>query len=93
MIRSFRCQKTEAFFRFGVCAPVWQRCARAIRRKLDYLDSAGRVEDLGIPPGNRLEKLHGDRAEQWSIRINGQWQLCFRWNDEGIQDVEIVDYH
>ena len=56
------------------------------------LDAAERLEDLKAPPGNRLEKLKGDRDGQWSIRINDQWRICFRWN-EGAEDVEIVDYH
>ena len=62
------------------------------RRKLDMLDAAGSLDDLRMPPGNRLEKLRGDRRDTWSIRINDQWRICFRWED-GAQDVEIVDYH
>jgi len=57
------------------------------------LDAAEALADLRIPPGNRLEKLSGDRAEQYSIRINQQWRICFRWSDAGAEDVEIVDYH
>ncbi len=55
--------------------------------------AAAALEDLRAPPGNRLEALHGDRAGQHSIRINGQWRICFRWTDAGPEDVEIVDYH
>ena len=63
------------------------------RRKLDMLRRATRREDLRIPPGNRLEKLKGDRAGQDSIRINEQYRICFVWKDEGVEQVEIADYH
>lgn len=62
-------------------------------RKLAMLHAAGRIDDLRIPPNNRLEKLKGDRREQWSIRINDQWRICFTWKDGDARDVEIVDYH
>lgn len=62
-------------------------------RKLRYLDAAGRLEDLKVPAGNRLEALKGDRRGQHSIRINDQWRICFVWKDGGAEDVEIVDYH
>ncbi|MGD9498525.1 MAG: type II toxin-antitoxin system RelE/ParE family toxin [Armatimonadota bacterium] len=63
------------------------------RRKLRQLEIAGRLDDLGVPPGNRLEALKGDRAGQHSIRINDQYRVCFRWTAGGAEDVEIVDYH
>lgn len=63
------------------------------RRKLRQLEIAGRLDDLRVPPGNRLEALRGDRAGQHSIRINDQFRVCFRWTDRGVEDVEIVDYH
>ena len=63
------------------------------RRKLRALDAAVAVRDFTQPPSNRLEKPRGDRAGQWSIRINDQWRICFVWNDDGAHDVEIVDYH
>lgn len=63
------------------------------RRKLRQLEIAGRLEDLKVPPGSRLEALKGRRAGQFSIRINDQWQVCFRWTAGGVEDVEIVDYH
>jgi len=66
---------------------------RPALRKLQYLDQASAVEDLRAPPGNRLEKLHGDREGQWNLRINDQGRLCFRWEDGAAWDVEIVDYH
>ncbi len=65
----------------------------AALRKLRLVNAARKIEDLRIPPGNRLERLHGDRAGQWSIRINDQWRIVFRWNEGGAEDVSIVDYH
>ena len=65
----------------------------AALRKLRLLNVSGRLEDLRIPPGNRLEALKGDRKGQHAIRINDQWRICFRWVDGGAEDVEIVDYH
>lgn len=91
MIESFRDRDTEQLHndlpvrRFGAIE-------RAARRKLRLLDAAVRLEDLRVPPGNRLEALRGNRAGQHSIRINDQWRICFRW-DGGAHDVEIVDYH
>jgi proteic killer suppression protein len=67
--------------------------AGVARRKLRQLEIAGRLDDLRIPPGNRLEALKGDRAGQYSIRINDQWRVCFRWVEAAADDVEIVDYH
>jgi proteic killer suppression protein len=66
---------------------------RTARRKLLYLDDAEDLQDLLAPPGNRLEKLKGNRAGQYSIRINDQWRICFRWISGKAKDVEIVDYH
>jgi proteic killer suppression protein len=66
---------------------------RVALRKLVMIDAATVLEDLRIPPANRLEKLKGDRDGQWSIRINDQWRVCFRWRDGNAYDVEIVDYH
>ena len=63
------------------------------RRKLRQLEIAGRLDDLKVPPGNRLEALKGNRKGQFSIRINDQWRVCFRWTQAGPADVEIVDYH
>jgi len=62
-------------------------------RKLVALDAAETLDDLRVPPGNRLEKLTGDRTGQYSIRVNGQWRVCFRWHDGDAYDVELVDYH
>jgi len=66
---------------------------RLARRKLLYLHAAQRLEDLKIPPGNRLEQLRGNRAGQYSIRINDQWRICFSWKDNRAYEIEIVDYH
>ena len=65
----------------------------AALRKLRLLNAAGRLEDLRVPPGNRLEALKGDRKGQYAVRVNDQWRVCFRWVDGGAEDVEIVDYH
>jgi proteic killer suppression protein len=92
VIETFRCKDTEALFtgrhirRFGAVES-------AAMRKLAMLNRAGRIEDLRVPPGNRLEALPGDRAGQWSVRINDQWRLCFRFESGNAYDVEIVDYH
>jgi toxin HigB-1 len=66
---------------------------RLMLRKLLLLDAAVTLDELRVPPGNRLEKLRGDRSGQYSIRVNAQWRLCFRWQDGAAHDVEIVDYH
>lgn len=92
MIRSFRCRETRALFETGKCRR-WPDIRASAERKLIQLQAAETLEDLRSPPGNRLESLSGDRAGQHSIRINGQWRICFRWTDQGVEDVEIVDYH
>lgn len=92
MIRSFRDRDTEALAS-GRPVPRLQGIERVARRKLRQLEIAGRLEDLGVPPGNRLERLKGDRAGQFSIRINDRFRICFRWTPAGPTDVEIVDYH
>ncbi len=92
MIKSFKCADTEALAR-GDHVTRFVNIAGAARRKLRQLEIAGRLDDLRVPPGNRLEALKGDRAGQHSIRINDQWRVCFRWTEAGAEDVEIVDYH
>ena len=92
MIKSFKCSETEALAR-GIRVRRFSNIAAVARRKLRQLEIAGNLEDLRIPPGNRLEPLKGDRAGQYSVRINQQWRLCFRWTEAGAEDVEIVDYH
>jgi proteic killer suppression protein len=93
VLQSFRDKDTER---------VWQRqrskrldptTQRAALRRLLILDAAEQIGDLRVPPGNRLEKLKGDRANTYSIRINDQFRICFRWTAAGATDIEIVDYH
>ena len=92
MIRSFRCRDTERLHH-GERVRRFVAIETVARRKLLILDAAARLDDLRVPPGNRLEALKGDRAGQHSIRINDQWRVCFRWFAAGAEDVEIVDYH
>ena len=92
MIVSFADKRTERLFRLERVRE-FQAFERPAVRKLAMLDAAVTVEDLLVPPGNRLERLVGDRAGQWSIRINGQWRVCFRWHGGDAHDVEICDYH
>jgi proteic killer suppression protein len=92
MIRSFRDRESEKVFRrersrFG------RNVERPALRKLLILNAAESLNDLRVPPGIRLEKLSGDRAGQYSIRVNDQWRICFRWSVSDAHDVEIVDYH
>lgn len=93
MIRSFACQETERLFNDEVSRRLPTQIQRVARRKLLLLHQARRLDDLRAPPGNRLEALKGDRAGQHSIRVNDQWRICFRWQDEDALGVEIVDYH
>jgi Plasmid maintenance system killer protein len=92
MIRSFRCPDTQALFETGK-SKRFSGIANIATRKLAQLDAAETLEFLRSPPGNRLEALKGDRAGQYSIRINDQFRLCFRWLDNSAVDVGIVDYH
>ena len=91
MIRSFKDTDTEALFHDEL-VPRFRSIERPARRKLLYLSRARVLHDLTVPPGNRLEALRGDRRGRHSIRINDQWRICFRQED-GVHDVEIVDYH
>ena len=93
MIRGFGDGDTERLFARRPVRRWSSAVQRAARRKLVMLDSAERLDDLRIPPGNRLEKLRGGRSGRYSIRINDQWRLCFRWKAGDAHDVEIVDYH
>ena len=92
MIKSFRGKDTQALFA-GRCPRRWQATRRAAERKLIQLNAAATLDFLRSPPGNRLEALRGDRAGQFSIRINEQWRVCFCWAAGDVFDVEIADYH
>ncbi len=92
MIQSFCCYETKELWLYGQCKR-WISVQRVALRKLQMLNRASALQDLRIPPGNRLEALKGGRKGQHSIRINDQWRVCFRWSERGAEDVEIVDYH
>lgn len=93
MIRSFRCKETEKLFHGRFSTKLPQAIQLVAVKKLNMLYAAQTLDDLRIPPANRLETLHGDRAGQHSIRINDQWRICFFWNQGQAEQVEIVDYH
>lgn len=92
MIQSFRCKDTLALFE-GAAPRRFKAIVVVAERKLSQLDAAQTLDFLKAPPGNRLEALRGDRRGQYSMRINDQWRICFKWTDVGPSDVEIVDYH
>ena len=92
MIQSFACEDTQALFA-GRVVRRFVNIRTVAERKLQMVNRAVRLDDLRIPPNNRLEKLSGDRQGQWSIRINIQWRVCFRFEGGHAFDVEIVDYH
>lgn len=93
MIRSFLCTDTERLFRRERSRAFPADLHRRAYKKLVMLDAATRLEDLKIPPGNRLEFLRHDRAGQHSVRINDEWRVCFVWRSGAAEDVEVVDYH
>ena len=93
MIRSFRDRETGSVWSGMLSRKLPQDIQSRALMKLQQLNAAGNLDDLRIPPGNRLERLAGDRAGQWSVRINEQWRLCFEWRDGHAYDVEICDYH
>jgi proteic killer suppression protein len=92
VIRSFAEKQTRALFETGV-SRRWNSIARVAVRKLVQIDSVATLDELNVPPGNRLEALKGDRAGLHSIRISDRWRICFRWESDGVYDVGIVDYH
>jgi proteic killer suppression protein len=92
VIKSFRCAEARRFFETGR-SRRFSSIATVAARKLAMLDAAQTLEFLRSPPGNRLEALRGNRKGQYSVRINDQFRICFRWTDDGPADVEIVDYH
>jgi proteic killer suppression protein len=93
VIRGFRDKETQRLFQREPIRRLGVSVQRTALRKLRQLDAATVLDDLRVPPGNRLEKLTGARVGQFSIRINAQWRICFRWNKGDAHDVEIVDYH
>ena len=93
MIKSFKDKETEKLFGRQRSRKLPGDIQRRAFRKLRMLDAAGRLDDLRVPPGNRLEQLSGDREGQHSIRINNQWRICFRWERGDAYEVEITDYH
>ncbi|MEW6077375.1 MAG: type II toxin-antitoxin system RelE/ParE family toxin [Thermodesulfobacteriota bacterium] len=93
MIKSFRCKETERIFQREYSRRLPTDIQKTAFRKLRMLNRSSSVEDLRVPPGNRLEALSGSREGRHSIRINEQWRICFVWRDGGAHEVEIVDYH
>ena len=93
MIRTFNDAATAAIYRDERTPELPPDIQTTARRKLVQLDLARQLTDLRVPPGNRLELLKGNRKGQHSIRINDQWRICFLWTDQGVENVEIVDYH
>lgn len=93
MIKSFRSALTEAAFSGEAQKGFPADLIKVARRKLAMINAAARLEDLRVPPANHLEALKGDRAGQYSIRVNDQFRICFRWTGDGAEDVEFMDYH
>ncbi|MBW1683131.1 MAG: type II toxin-antitoxin system RelE/ParE family toxin [Deltaproteobacteria bacterium] len=93
MIKSFQNKETEKIFNRQFSGKLPQNIQHLARRKLVMLDAATDLNTLRVPPGNRLESLKGDRKGQYSIRINDQWRICFKWKAGDAYDVEITDYH
>ena len=93
MIKSFSCKETLTIYEGRTSRKLPHTIQQRALMKLQMLDAAGDLRDLRIPPSNHLEALRGDRLGQWSIRVNQQWRICFRWEGGNACDVEIVDYH
>ncbi|HEX6983247.1 MAG TPA: type II toxin-antitoxin system RelE/ParE family toxin [Balneolaceae bacterium] len=93
MIRSFKDKETEKIFNLERSKKLPNDIQQKALRKLRMLNRSENITDLRVPPGNRLEKLKGNRSDQWSIRINQQWRICFEWQNDDAWNVEIVDYH
>ncbi len=92
MIKSFACRDTEKLFN-DIYIPGFEQISRKARMKLEILNAAINLDDLRIPPGNHLEKLQGKLSEYYSIRINRQWRIIFKWDDNNAHEVQIIDYH
>lgn len=93
MIETFRDRRTQDLFEGTAVDRRWRRIASRALAKLQVLNAAEAIYDLYVPPSNRLERLSGDRVGQYSIRIDGRWRICFRFEDGNAREVEIVDYH
>jgi proteic killer suppression protein len=93
MIKAFKCKETEKIFNGRFSSKLPQDIQQVAERKLIMIHRAGGLNDLRIPPGNRLEALTGNRKGQHGIRINDQWRICFEWRKDGVYNVEITDYH
>lgn len=93
MIRSFQDGRTERLFHRQRVKGLSTDVQRAALRKLQMIDAAEALHDLSVPPGIRLEKLKGDRKDQYSIRVNDQWRICFSWAGGNVDDVQLIDYH
>ena len=93
MIRSFKDKETTKIFNRHISRKFSKDVQHVIYRKLIILDAAEIIQDLRVPPGNRLEKLSGKRKGQYSIRVNDQWRVCFKWSNGDSYDVEVTDYH
>jgi proteic killer suppression protein len=93
VIKSFRCRETRKIFHRQFSREFPHDIQQRAFMKLNAIDAAIQLEDLGLPSSNRLEALKGERKGQWSIRINDQWRICFEWRDGNAEEVEIVDYH
>ncbi len=93
MIKTFKCKETEKIFNRHFSKKFPENIQRAALKKLRMINRAQILNDLKVPPANRLESLQGRRKGQYSIRVNDQWRICFKWNDGEVNNVEIVDYH
>ncbi len=93
MIKDFKCKETELIFKGLFSKKLPQNIQRLAERKLIMVHRASTINDLRVPPANRLETLSANRNGQHSIRINNQWRICFEWREDGVYGVEIVDYH
>lgn len=93
MIRSFRDKDTEAIWQRRYAKKLSPKLSRLAYNKLVLINAAESINDMRVPPGNRLEKLAGGRAGQYSVQVNDQWRICFTWSASGAGNVELVDYH
>ena len=93
MIKSFKCKETEKIHNGNFSRKLPQDIQKLASRKLVMLNYAADLHDLRVPPANCLESLSGDRKNHYSIRINRQWRICFEWHEDGVYEVEIIDYH